>query len=51
MEDNQQGRVKLWWARYKRWFFILLAVYLAVLVAFFFLAGGPQREPFLYQLF
>jgi hypothetical protein len=52
MDDNRsQGKVRLWWRKYRRWVLLLLVLYGFIVVALIVLAGGPQREPFLYQIF
>ena len=45
--SNQRG----FFSRYK-WFLIAsLVVYLLLTIGLFFLGGGPQGTPFIYQIF
>ena len=44
------NRVKAVLSRYWRWILVGLLLYL-VGIAFLLLAGGPQEEPFIYQIF
>jgi autotransporter translocation and assembly factor TamB len=43
--------MKTWWKKYRKLILCLLAAYVVVMLALIFLTGGPQREPFLYQIF
>jgi uncharacterized membrane protein len=51
MKEMQTGRIKALWRKYRTWIAILVIVYVVVIVVLIILAGGPQRAPFLYQIF
>jgi hypothetical protein len=51
MREKQPGRIRRWWARYRIWIILVLAIYLALMIALVLLAGGAQWKPFLYQIF
>ena len=51
MAEKTHGRIRLWLAKYRRWILLLLAVYVGAILVLILLAGGPQLEPFRYQIF
>lgn len=51
MADKPHGRVARWWATYRRWILILIAIYLVIILILILLAGGGPQRPFLYQVF
>ena len=44
-------RVASFWARHRTMILVLAGVYLLLLAVLLALASGPQREPFMYQVF
>jgi hypothetical protein len=44
-------KIKSWWKKYRILIMCLLGTYVIVMLVLIFLSGGPQREPFLYQIF
>lgn len=51
MDEKKPTGISVWWAKYSRWIIVLLVVYVLLVFVLILLAGGPQREPFLYQIF
>ena len=51
MREKPTTGIKGWWARYRTWIVLVLAIYLLVMAALVLFAGGAQWEPFLYQIF
>jgi ABC-type antimicrobial peptide transport system permease subunit len=51
MNEKRTGRIKALWRKYRTWIAVLVTVYVVIIVALVVLAGGPQRAPFLYQIF
>jgi len=45
------SKIKAWWKKYRILVMCLLAAYAIFMIALIVLSGGPQREPFLYQIF
>jgi len=43
--------IATFWSRYKRWIIAALVVYIVLTLLLVFLTGGPQSEPFIYQVF
>jgi hypothetical protein len=47
LRDGARG----FWNKYKRWILIAILVYVAGTLLLILLTGGPQSEPFKYQVF
>jgi len=45
------AKFKSLWKKYRTLILCLLAAYVVVMLALIFFTGGPQLEPFLYQIF
>ena len=43
--------IKTWWAKYKTWIILLLAIYAVVVLVLILLSCGHQDTPFQYQIF
>jgi hypothetical protein len=43
--------IKTWWAKYKTWIIVLLAIYAVVVLVLILLSRGHQDTPFQYQIF
>jgi hypothetical protein len=51
MGERRAGPISAWWARYRRWILVLAGTYILIMVFLIFVATGPQKLPFLYQVF
>jgi uncharacterized membrane protein len=51
MDKEQRGGIRFWWAKYRRWILALLVIYVLIVIVLIYFAGGPQGEPFRYQIF
>jgi hypothetical protein len=51
MREKPPGRTRGWWAKYRTWIIVVLAVYLLIIGVFLLLSGGAQWMPFRYEIF
>ncbi len=45
------SRIRQFWQKYRRWIVIGLIVYAVGTLVLILMTGGPQHEPFKYQVF
>jgi len=50
MHERPSMGTKSWWARYRRWIFLLAIAYVILMLIVIFLPLGPEK-PFVYQIF
>lgn len=48
---EQKSRIRQFWQKYRRWIVIGLIVYVVGTLLLILMTGGPQSEPFIYQVF
>ena len=51
MRGKLSARTRGWWAKYRTWILLVLAIYLLITAALLLFAGGAQWKPFQYQIF
>ena len=51
MREKPSARIRSWWAKYRTWIVLVLAIYLLIMAALLVFAGGAQWKPFQYQIF
>lgn len=49
--DELRPEAKGWWARYRKWVFAAILFYLALMGLLLLFSAGPDKTPFVYQIF
>ena len=48
---NEPANRRSFWQRYRRHILVSLLVYLLLTAVLILFSGGPQKQPFVYQIF